>query len=210
MVAPGLEQGLEELRPVLIAGLGNPGPEYEHTPHNLGFLAVDRFALRNGIRVTRPEAQAFVGLGSYRKRQLIIAKPQTYMNRSGESVKLLLKKYELTMNDLLVVYDELALPWGQLRLLKNGSAGGHNGMKSLIASLGSGEFARLRIGCNPGVGPFAKGAGADYLLSPIRRDYDKGLDSLLDHVAEGIESYTAEGAEKAMTIVNRRARGEKE
>lgn len=195
---------------MLIVGLGNPGPEYEHTPHNLGFLSVDRFALRNGIRVTRPEGMAFVGLGSYRERPVILAKPQTFMNRSGGSIKLLLQKYELTMHDLLVVYDELALPWGQLRLLKNGSAAGHNGMKSAIASLGSGEFARLRIGCNPGSGPFAKGAGADYLLAPIRREYNKGLDLLLDQVAEGIESYVAEGAEKAMTKINRRAGGEKE
>ena len=196
--------------PALVVGLGNPGPEYEHTPHNLGFLSVERFALRNRIRITRPEAQAFVGLGSLGERKVIVAKPQTYMNRSGSSIKLLLQKYELTMKDLLVVYDELALPWGQLRLLKAGSAAGHNGMKSTIASLGSGEFSRLRIGCNPGTGPFQKGAGADYLLAPLRREYDKGLDSLLDQVAEGIESYIAEGAEKAMAKINRRAGSEKE
>jgi peptidyl-tRNA hydrolase, PTH1 family len=195
---------------MLVVGLGNPGPEYEHTPHNLGFLAVERFALRQGIRLTRPEAQAFVGLGSFRERRVIVAKPQTFMNRSGVSIKLLLQKYELTAQDLLVVYDELALPWGRLRLLMSGSAGGHNGMKSTIQSLDTDEFCRLRIGCNPGVGPFSKGAGADYLLSPIRREYDKGLDSLLDEVAEGIESYIAEGAVKAMTKINRRAGSEKD
>jgi peptidyl-tRNA hydrolase, PTH1 family len=195
---------------MLVVGLGNPGPEYEHTPHNLGFLALERFALRNGIRVTRPECQAHVGLGSLKEKRLVLAKPQTFMNRSGEAIKMLLRKYELTANELLVVYDELALPWGQLRMLQSGSAGGHNGMKSTIAALGTDAFCRLRIGCNPGTGTFAKGAGADYLLSPIRREHDKGLDLLLDQVAEGVESYVAEGAVKAMTKINRRAGSEKE
>lgn len=192
---------------MLVVGLGNPGPEYEHSPHNLGFMALDRFAVRNGIRITRPEAQALVGLGTLGGRAVVAAKPQTYMNRSGASVKLLLQKYERALGDLLVVYDELALPWGHMRLLPKGSAGGHNGAISLIQSVGSNEFARLRIGCNPGQGPFQKGAGADFLLSPIRRELKGELDTILDQAAQAIESVIAEGVEKAMTKTNRRAGG---
>jgi len=195
---------------MLVVGLGNPGPEYESTPHNLGFLAVDRFAVRNSIRITRPECQALVGLGRAGSENVVVAKPQTFMNRSGASVKLLQAKYEVALKDLLVVYDELALPWGQLRLLPKGSAGGHNGTTSVIQSVGSNEFARLRIGCNPGAGPFAKGAGADYLLSPFRKEYLRELDSILDQASQAIEATIAEGVEKAMTIFNRRAQGIKE
>lgn len=194
----------------LIVGLGNPGPEYERTPHNLGFLALDRFAERNGIRMSRPEGQAFVGLGTVSGRPIVAAKPQTFMNLSGGSVKVLLQKYSLGIENLLVVYDELAFPWGQMKLLPKGSAGGHNGAKSVIQSVGSTDWARLRIGCNPGRGPFAQGAGKDFLLSPIRRQLDKELDEILDRAAQAIESAIAEGVEKAMTIINRRAPGTEE
>ena len=195
---------------MLVVGLGNPGAEYEQTPHNLGFLALERFALRNGIRITRPECQALVGLGTVGGKAVVVAKPQTLMNRSGDSVKLLMQKYESALGDLLVVYDELAFPWGQMRLLPKGSAGGHNGATSVIQQVGSTGFARLRIGCNPGQGPFHKGAGADFLLSPIRRELRGELDLMLDQAAGAIESVIAEGAEKAMTKVNRRAGSEKD
>lgn len=192
----------------LIVGLGNPGPEYENTPHNLGFLAVDRFAARHGIRVTRPECQSLVGWGEVQGVKVVLAKPQTYMNRSGGAVKQLLAKYELELQDLLVVYDELALDWGDLRLRPRGSAGGHNGAISIIGSLGSMEFARLRLGCSPGHA-LGKGAGADYLLSPIRRSVAEASDAMLDRAVEAIESVTVEGVEKAMTKFNRRAGDEK-
>lgn len=188
----------------LIAGLGNPGPEYENTPHNLGFLAVDRFAARHQIRITRPECQSLVGLGEVKGQRVVLAKPQTYMNRSGGAVKQLLAKYELSRLDLLVVYDELALDWGDLRLRPQGSAGGHNGAISIIESLGSDDFARLRLGCSPGHA-LAKGAGADYLLSPIRRGQTEVVDSMLGRAAEAIESVIVEGVVKSMTRFNRRA-----
>lgn len=194
----------------LIVGLGNPGPEYEHTPHNLGFLAVDRFAARNKIRITRPEGMAFAGLGTVSGKPVVAAKPQTFMNRSGGSVKLLLQKYSLGIQNLLVVYDELAFPWGQVKMFPKGSAGGHNGATSVIQSVGSNEWARLRIGCNPGRGSFSKGAGADFLLAPMRRELDKDLDEILDRAAQAIELAIAEGVEKAMTIINRRAPGSEE
>ncbi len=189
----------------LVAGLGNPGPEYERSPHNLGFLAVDRFAERNGIRLTRPECKAWVGLGKVGDTQVVVAKPQTFMNLSGVSVKALLEKYALPLESLLLVYDELALPFGQLRIRPKGSAAGHNGVSSVIQSVGSEEFCRLRIGCSPG----HKG-GKEYLLSPMRREQVKELDSILDLTAQAIETITAKGAEQAMAIYNRRAQSEPE
>ena len=188
----------------LIVGLGNPGPEYENTPHNLGFLAIDRFAGQQGIRVTRPECQSLVGLGEVKGTRVVLAKPQTYMNRSGGAVKQLLAKYELDLTGLLVVYDELALDWGDLRLRPRGSAGGHNGAISIIESLGSMEFARLRLGCSPGHA-LRKGAGADYLLSPMRRGQAEVVDAMLNRAVEAIESVVVEGVEKSMTKFNRRA-----
>ncbi|MBY0508436.1 MAG: aminoacyl-tRNA hydrolase [Bryobacteraceae bacterium] len=189
----------------LVAGLGNPGPEYERTPHNLGFLAVDRFAERNGIRITRPECKAWVGVGKANGVDVVVAKPQTFMNLSGVSVRALLDKYALPLESLLLVYDELALPFGQLRIRPKGSAAGHNGVSSVIQSVGSEEFCRLRIGCSPG----HKG-GKEYLLSPMRRELTKDLDSILDVTAQAIETITAKGAEQAMAIYNRRAQSEPE
>ena len=189
----------------LVAGLGNPGPEYERSPHNLGFLAVDRFAERNGIRLTRPEARAWVGLGKVGSTDVVVAKPQTFMNLSGGSVRVLLDKYSLPLENLLLVYDELALPFGQLRIRPRGSAAGHNGVSSVIQSVGSEEFCRLRIGCFPG----HKG-GKEYLLSPMRREQLLELDPILDLAAQAIESITAKGAEQAMAIFNRRAQSEPE
>ena len=128
----------------LVVGLGNPGEEYEFTPHNLGFLVVDRLAELNAVRVSRKENMSLVGLGSIRGKRVALAKPQTYMNVSGPAVRGLLDRYGLTAAGLVVVYDELDLPWGSVRVRPKGSAAGHNGIKSLIGSLGTSEFARVR------------------------------------------------------------------
>ncbi len=191
--------------PWLIVGLGNPGPKYELTPHNLGFLTVDRLAARHGIRITRPECQAFVGQGNIGKNPVLLVKPDTFMNLSGVAVEGLLEKYDLKPKDLLLVYDELALPWMQLRIRPKGSSAGHNGVKSVIEHLGTEEFARLRIGVHPGPD---SASGQKYLLSPIRRGLEKQLDELLDNASNAVESVTAEGVEKSMAIYNRSAQGE--
>jgi len=188
----------------LVVGLGNPGPEYETTPHNLGFLTIDRVAARNNIRVTRPEANAWVGLGKIRDKDVVLAKPQTFMNRSGGSVRLLLEKYELKPESLLLVFDELALPWGNLRVRPDGSAGGHNGIADVIRAVGTQKFPRLRFGIHPGR-PY--GDGARYVLAPIQSELKKDLDTLLDRSAEAVESIIAEGVSKAMAAYNRRAPG---
>src|ERR1700693_4642512 len=133
----------------LIVGLGNPDPEYQWTPHNLGFMAVDELANRGSIRVERPEGKALVGRGKLAGQAVVLAKPQTYMNLSGISVRKLLAKYELDVSDLLVMWDEAQLPLGIIRIHPDGSAGSHNGAKSVIGSLGTQEFARLRLSRGP-------------------------------------------------------------
>ena len=130
----------------LVVGLGNPGEEYENTPHNLGFMVIDRLAESHAIRVSRKENTSFVGLGAVGGKRVALAKPQTYMNLSGPAVRGLLERYELKPDRLIVVYDELDLPWGSLRIRMKGSAAGHKGVKSLIGSLGTNEFTRVRLG----------------------------------------------------------------
>ncbi len=188
----------------LIAGLGNPGPEYELTPHNLGFMTVDRLAARHAIRVTRKEANALVGLGEVKGSPVVLVKPLTYMNGSGFSVRALLDRYELDPASLLLIYDELALPWLSLRIRPKGSSAGHNGVQSVIDSVKTQDFARIRLGIHPGV-PF--GDGARFVLSTIRKAQMKELDEVLDNAASAAESVIAEGVEKAMTAYNRRAQG---
>jgi peptidyl-tRNA hydrolase, PTH1 family len=189
----------------LVVGLGNPGPEYERTPHNLGFLVVDHLALRNGgIRITRPECSAFVGQVRIAGREVLLAKPQTFMNLSGPSVKKLLDKYSLPPEQLILVYDEMDLPWTALRIKKDGSAAGHNGVKSVIGSLGTQQFPRVRIGIDMGAG---SKRGASLVLGAFRPSQANDVEELISYSAEAVESIIAEGAEKAMTRYNRRARG---
>lgn len=185
----------------LIVGLGNPGEEYRHTPHNLGFLTVERLSEDAGVRVTRPEEHALVGSGQIGGKQALLAKPLSFVNRSGGPVKRLLKRYHLTPHRLLVVYDELDLAWGRLRLKQKGSAAGHNGMQSIIDALGTSEFPRLRIGIHPGH-PVSN--GARYVLRPFTRDEIEEVEEIVGRAAEVVRHALAEGAEKAMARSNRR------
>lgn len=188
----------------LVAGLGNPGEEYEYTPHNLGFLVVDRLAEAHSIRVSRKENDARVGLGSIRGKRVALAKPQTYVNESGRSLKGLLERYELEADHLVVVYDELDLPWGALRIRSQGSAAGHNGMKSVIAHLGTQSFPRVRVGVDRGS---QGGRGAGYLLSRLKRSGRQEMEEMADRAAAAVETIIAEGVEKSMAMFNRRAQG---
>jgi len=187
----------------LIVGLGNPGEEYERTPHNLGFRVIDRLAETNSIRVTRKENVSLVGLGRIRDVEVAVAKPQTYMNVNGPSVRGLLERYELKPDRLLVVYDELALPWGELRVRPKGSDAGHNGVKSLISSLGTQEFARIRMGIHPG----HPVDGVKYVLAPFKRAQWEESEEMVGRAAAAVESVIAEGVEKTMAAYNRRAQG---
>lgn len=190
---------------ILIVGLGNPGAEYAHTPHNLGFLTVDRLAEDSGISVRRPECNALVGVGKIDSRPVVLAKPQAYMNLSGGPVKALLGKYGLGPPGLVVVYDDLDLPWMSLRIRLRGSAGGHHGMESVIAALGTKEFTRVRLGIHPGRPVDA----AEFDLTPFRRSQQKEVEELVGRGADAVRSILAEGAAKAMTRFNRRAGGQK-
>ncbi len=188
----------------LIVGLGNPGAEYENTPHNLGFRVIDRLAESNTIRVTRREDFSRVGLGMIRGRKIALAQPQTFMNLSGPAVRGLLERYGLQPDRLIMVYDELALPWSELRIRPKGSDAGHNGVKSVIGSLGTNEFVRVRLGIHPG---HPIGDGATFVLAPFRRAQKQEVEEIVGRGAAAVESILADGVEKSMAIFNRRAGG---
>jgi PTH1 family peptidyl-tRNA hydrolase len=189
---------------LLVAGLGNPGEEYAATPHNMGFLVVDRLAARHGIRLTRKECRALVGQGSIGGKTVLLAKPQTYMNLSGVAIKPLMQQNEILPNDFVLVYDELDLPWGSLRVRPKGSAAGHNGITDVIEKIGTQEFPRIRLGVHPG---HALPSGKDYLLSRLTRRQTETLDEFVDLGADAAESIITEGVEKSMAKFNRRAPG---
>jgi|SRR5579863_1770891 peptidyl-tRNA hydrolase, PTH1 family len=195
---------MAEPQEFLVVGLGNPGEEYEFTPHNLGFLAIDSLAGSNAIRVTRKECDARVGTGLIRGKRVALAKPQTFMNESGRAVNGLLGRFEVEPARLIVVYDELDLPWGTLRIRPGGSAAGHNGMKSVIAHVGTQNFARVRVGVDRGR---EGGRGAEYLLSRLTRSQKQEMEEMAVRAAEAVESILAEGVEKSMAVYNRRAQG---
>ena len=191
----------------LIVGLGNPGPEYEFTPHNLGFLAVDALAGRAGIRVTRPEAKSYVGLGTLAGTEVVLAKPQTMMNLSGAAVRMLLERYECKAAEMIVLSDEAMLPWGMLRIRERGSAGGHNGLKSVIASIGTNEFIRVRLGVKP---EYPLEDMADYVLGTMRKPEREIAAQMAADAADAVELILSEGVGKAMSRFNRRVESEEE
>jgi PTH1 family peptidyl-tRNA hydrolase len=188
----------------LVAGLGNPGEEYALTPHNLGWITVDRLGERYGIRIHRKDSKALVGVGEIEGQAVLLAKPQTFMNLSGTSLRPLMEKHEIGLDRLVVVYDELDLPWGALRIKPKGSAAGHKGMQSVMSCLGSSEIVRVRLGIAP---DHPVKDGAEFVLAPVRRSQMKELDELVGYAADAVRSIIAEGVEKAMTKYNRRAPG---
>jgi peptidyl-tRNA hydrolase, PTH1 family len=201
----------------LVVGLGNPGEEYEHTAHNLGFLVVDRLAERHGIQVKRKDCRALVGhgliwqgtigQGSVAGQRVLLAKPQTFMNVSGESVQGLLIKHEIAPRDLILIYDELDLPWKSLRIRPDGSAAGHRGVDSIIREIGSKDFPRVRLGIHGGR---REKDGVRIVLAKFKRAQREELDELLDYASQAVESIIAEGVAKSMTKFNRRAPGSNE
>lgn len=191
----------------LIVGLGNPDPEYQWTPHNLGFMAVDELANRGAIRVARPEGKALVGLGKLAGEEVILAKPQTYMNLSGLSVRELMSKYELTAENLLVLWDEVQLPWGTFRIHPHGSAGSHNGAKSVISLLGTEEFARLRLGCGP---DHPLSSRKEHVLRPMKKAELAVAAEMIAEAADAVEMVLDKGIDAAMNKYNRRKPSEDE
>ena len=185
----------------LIVGLGNPGAEYERTRHNLGFLLVDLLARETGAQVKRRECRALVGRAELEGVKVELVKPQTYMNLSGESVACLLARQDSRggAKDLIVVSDDLALPFGTIRLRRRGSAGGHNGLKSVIAATKTDEFIRLRIGIQPA---HPVGDTKRFVLDEFSRVERDGLDEILERSAEALRAVLRDGIDKAMALYN--------
>jgi peptidyl-tRNA hydrolase, PTH1 family len=185
----------------LIVGLGNPGIEYQFTPHNLGFLTIDCLANDVGAEVRNRNCRALTARAVIEEQQVLLAKPETYMNLSGMAVRELVGKYEVDpAKDLIVIYDELDLPLGRIRIRQRGSSAGHNGMESIIGALGTQEFLRVRLG----IGPDKKVSdGAKYLLSPFRKAQLKVVDEIIDTASEAVRVILKEGPGAAMNRFNR-------
>jgi len=185
----------------LIVGLGNPGYDYRMTPHNLGFMAVDRLGSECGMELTRSEAQALTASGRLEGLEVLLAKPQTYMNLSGMSVARLVAKYGLEAGDVIVLVDDTALPVGYLRVRPRGSAGGHNGLKSIIEALGSTDFVRVRMGVHP---EEPIGNMVSYVLRRFRQADLEVIDEMLSEACEAVHIILREGSQTAMNRFNRR------
>ncbi len=183
----------------IVVGLGNPGPTYSFTRHNFGFLAVDAFAEKHGLAFTRQKFKAKIASALVQGEQILLAKPQTFMNLSGDSVGPLVRFYDLPLPDLLVVYDDIDLPFGKMRLRPSGTHGGHKGMRSISAALGSYEIPRLRLGIR---GATAGGNLRDYVLQPFLPEERIELSALCEKAAKAIESVLAGPFEKAMNEFN--------
>lgn len=191
----------------LIVGLGNPGLEYQFTPHNAGFLAVDRIAEGCGVSISNRRGKALTARASMAGQEVLLAKPETFMNLSGHSVAALLHDLALTPAEMIVLYDELAFPLGQFQIRERGSANGHNGAKSISGSLGTQEWTRIRIGVGKSPtdsGHERKAGGADYLLNPLRKMQLAELDAVLDGTRRAVEVILKDGVAKAMNEFNRK------
>jgi peptidyl-tRNA hydrolase, PTH1 family len=192
----------------LIVGLGNPGIEYQFTPHNAGFLAVGRIAEGCGVELTNRRGRALTARARLAGQDVLLAKPETFMNLSGLSVAALMDELEITnvAEDLIVLYDELAFPLGMFKIFQRGSANGHNGVKSISGVLGREDWIRIRIGVGkPALadGREVKAGGSDYLLSPMRRMQLEVLDEVLDRVRSAVEMVLTKGVGAAMNEFNR-------
>jgi PTH1 family peptidyl-tRNA hydrolase len=182
----------------LIVGLGNPGPKYLWTRHNAGFIVLDRFAALAGIPVIKKNFAGLYGEGNFKGNRLLLLKPQTYMNLSGRSVAAALRFHKLGISDLLIIHDELDIPFGQLKLKEGGGHGGHNGLRSLHQELGSGDYPRLRIG----IGKPLHGDMADFVLSNFGKDELAGLPQVIDGAVDALEMFISEGLPKTMSLFN--------
>jgi len=192
----------------LIVVLGNPGIEYQFTPHNLGFLTIDRLADQAGVEVRNRQCRALTARAVIGSEPVVLAKPETFMNLSGLSVRELVAEHQIAPEkDLIVIYDELDLPLGTIRIRQRGSSAGHNGMESVIGALGTQEFLRIRLG----ISPERKIAdGVKYVLTPFRKGQLKTVDEILETAAEAVNVIVKQGPAKAMNLFNRKAEPEEE
>lgn len=192
----------------LIVGLGNPGKEYSTNRHNIGFLCINRFAKINKISLDKKQSQARTGSGRIAGNDVVLAKPQTYMNASGCSIKLLMQKHNISLEDLIIIHDDLDFPLGKVRIRKGGSAGGHNGIKSAIANLGNQDFTRIRVGIGrPQIETLNKDRYiVDYVLGDFSPDEKAILDETLQRVCDAVLCLITEGLSSAMNKFNSSAK----
>jgi PTH1 family peptidyl-tRNA hydrolase len=193
---PASSQSATTLR--LIAGLGNPGIEYAFTPHNFGFLLVDELAGRGAARVSLRECQAITGRATIAGARVLLAKPETFMNLSGIAVRELLLKHDCNPAECLVACDDLDLPLGTLRIRERGSAGTHNGLRSVVGALGTTDFPRIRLG----VGPGRPVDALEYVLRPWKKSELRLVQEVLERAADAVEMIFREGMKKAMSLYN--------
>jgi len=190
----------------LIVGLGNPGIEYQFTPHNIGFLSVDRIAEQCGVTIDNLHCKALTARARIGKEEILLAKPETYMNLSGLSVQELSRKYEVDpQKDLIVIYDELDLPLGSIRIRERGSSAGHNGMQSIINAMGTQEILRIRLGIAP---DHPVKDGARYVLGQFKKSQLVALDEMLETAAQAVNVILNEGRGPAMNRFNRKNKPE--
>lgn len=184
---------------VIVVGLGNPGDKYARTRHNLGFWFIDKLAEEHGIEMKKRTRHVVTGEGVVGGRPVVLAKPRTYVNNSGEAVKSLITRYKASSEAILVVYDELNLPLGKTRLRRDGSAGGHNGIKSIISAVGSQDFPRLRIGIGR---PTQSGDEIDYVLGRMSPEERKTADEAIGRAVEIVGVFLTDGITEAMSRYN--------
>jgi PTH1 family peptidyl-tRNA hydrolase len=190
---------MNENAPYLIVGLGNPGPRYHHNRHNVGFMVVDALADAANVPIRRVEFRALIGKGAFLDERLILAKPQTFMNNSGQAVGALVRFYKIPIDHLLVVHDDLDLPFGTLRLRPRGGAGGQRGMGSIMAKLNTQDFARLRVGIGR---PPGRMDPSDYVLHDFDPPEEEMLPELLSSAVDAIRMFLQDGIERAMNEFN--------
>jgi len=189
----------------LIVGLGNPGTAYAHNRHNIGFRCVNHFARLHSIRFDRKQCRARIGIGDAKGEELLLARPVTFMNLSGPSVACLVHKHDVSLSDLLVIYDDLDLPLGRMRLRQSGGSGGHRGIKSIISALGSKDFSRIRVGIGR---PRGEGQCVDtdavvnHVLSSFSADEEQTIKPVIASVSEAIDCFLSQGVEAAMNEFN--------
>lgn len=184
-----------------VVGLGNPGAEYEYSPHNMGFAVVDRLAKRHGVKLNRKRAHSLCARVEIDNQQFWLIQPQTFMNLSGEAIRVWFHKEGCGPEDLLVLADELDLPWGTIQIRPRGGSAGHHGLESIMEAIGTKEFARVRIGVAP---EEAIEDAVSYLLRPMRPKQRAGIDEIVDRAADATEMILREGVAKAMSRYNTR------
>jgi len=187
---------------LLIVGLGNPGREYRFTRHNIGFMVIDRLCEDLGIRITRMQSKALIGTGSFQEKRLVLAKPTTFMNLSGQAVGPLVRFYKLPLTSMLVIHDEMDIPFGSLRLRPGGGSSGQKGLTSIIQTLGTQDFPRMRVGVGR---PPGMQAPPSFLLEDFTKAEQTRLPMILDQCVDAVKTFITSGLDIAMNQFNRSA-----